>query len=259
MRKIFFIYLSLSCIFIAGCSVHCKSNDCLYQVSTINALMTGCYDSDITLSELRRNGDIGIGTLKGLDGEMFLDNGCVFQIKSDGKAYLISDKNQKTPFAAAAFFEPDMQFELQRNISLQEIENKIEKHLDNTNSFYAIRIQGDFGYVKTRSVPRQEKPYKPLIEVVKSQPVFEFENVRGTIVGFWLPDYVSGLNVTGFHFHFLNSEQTAGGHLLDCRAKKIVVSIDRKDGLKLVLPINKQFSNSNFNNVTQEDITRVEK
>ncbi|MFC2032792.1 acetolactate decarboxylase, partial [Chloroflexota bacterium] len=33
---------------------------------------------------------------------------------------------------------------------------------NSSNIFYAIKIEGMFSYVKTRSVPAQEKPYPPL-------------------------------------------------------------------------------------------------
>ena len=81
--------------------------------------------------------------------------------------------------------------------------------------FYAVMIQGEFSYVKTRSVPAQEKPYPPLAEVTKNQPTFEFTDVTGTMVGFRCPPYVTGINVPGYHLHFLTDDRTAGGHLLE--------------------------------------------
>ncbi len=52
------------------------------------------------------------------------------------------------------------------------------------NLFYGIRMDGTFREVRTRTVPRQEKPYTPLVEVTKSQPIFSFENTEGTLAGF---------------------------------------------------------------------------
>jgi acetolactate decarboxylase len=55
-------------------------------------------------------------------------------------------------------------------------------------------------------VPKQYKPYKSLIEVVKNeQKIFEkHEEMKGTLIGFYCPSFVKGVNVAGFHFHFLN-------------------------------------------------------
>ena len=66
----------------------------------------------------------------------------------------------------------------------------------------AVKIEGLFSYVKMRSVPRQIKPYSRLSEVVKNQSVFEYRNIRGTIVGFRMPDYFKGVNAPGIIFIF---------------------------------------------------------
>ena len=42
----------------------------LFQASTVSALLDGAYDGDLTFAELAAEGDTGIGTLNGLDGEM---------------------------------------------------------------------------------------------------------------------------------------------------------------------------------------------
>ncbi|OQB96225.1 MAG: Alpha-acetolactate decarboxylase precursor [Verrucomicrobia bacterium ADurb.Bin122] len=65
-----------------------------------------------------------------------------------------------------------------------------------------------------RSVPAQQKPYPALAEVAKTQPVFELSNVTGTLVGFRAPPFVKGLNVPGYHLHFLADDRQSGGHVL---------------------------------------------
>ncbi len=82
----------------------------------------------------------------------------------------------------------------------------------------AIRIDGHFKSVKVRSVPRQEKPYQGLEDAVKHQTEFQLKNVSGTLVGFRFPHYMDGVNVPGYHFHFITADKKAGGHALDCCA-----------------------------------------
>lgn len=106
----------------------------------------------------------------------------------------------------------------------------------NTNIFCGIKIHGTFSQMKTRSVPAQEKPYPPLTEVVKSQPVFTMENVSGTIVSFRCPAYVKSLNVPGYHLHFLSDDLTRGGHILDLTIGKAAGSIDTCNKLFLIVP-----------------------
>ena len=107
--------------------------------------------------------------------------------------------------------------------------------------FYAIRMDGTFDYVKTRSVPKQTPPYPKLAEVIKDQSEFEFYNTTGTIVGFWSPEFVSGLNVPGYHIHFLTADHTAGGHVLDFRITNENMKLDITPNFFMVLPTEGNF------------------
>ena len=69
-------------------------------------------------------------------------------------------------------------------------------------------MDGTFREVRTRTVPRQEKPYTPLVEVTKSQPIFSFKHTEGTLAGFWTPDYAQGIGVAGFHLHYIDDERS---------------------------------------------------
>jgi acetolactate decarboxylase len=97
-------------------------------------------------------------------------------------------------------------------------------------------VDGRFDYARTRSVPRQHKPYPPLAEVVKHQPTFELRDVSGSLVGFRYPDYAQGLNVSGYHFHFITKDRSAGGHVLGCRLAAGELYIDHEGDLRLELP-----------------------
>ena len=45
----------------------------LFQASTVSALLDGAYDGDLTFADLASQGDTGLGTLNGLDGELIAD------------------------------------------------------------------------------------------------------------------------------------------------------------------------------------------
>lgn len=130
---------------------------------------------------------------------------------------------------------------------------------ESKNLFYAIRIEGEFEYVKTRSVPKQSKPYKKLTEVVNTQPTFEMKAVKGTIIGFCCPYYVKGINVPGCHLHFLTADRTHGGHVLDFIIKNASLNIDVTPGFYLSLPTSSEFSKADFQGTSQKDVEKVEK
>ena len=63
--------ISIFCIIImSGCVNVPSQRDIIYQTSTINALLAGIYEGDVSFDELKKHGDIGIGTFNTLDGEM---------------------------------------------------------------------------------------------------------------------------------------------------------------------------------------------
>jgi len=212
----------------------------LFQYATLDALLAGVYDGELTLAELKQHGDFGLGTFNHLDGEMIELDGQVYQIKADGVAYRAGDE-MRTPFAVVTDFEPDQRLSLKSGLDCEQLKTYLDSLLPSRNIPYALKIEGDFSYLKTRSVPAQTKPYPPLLEVLADQPEFEFEPGRGVIVGFRLPDYMDGANAVGYHFHFINEARTAGGHLLACRVQAVTVEIDYIHEWQTVLPENEAF------------------
>ncbi|WP_435546997.1 acetolactate decarboxylase [Desulfobacterium sp. N47] len=127
------------------------------------------------------------------------------------------------------------------------------------NIFHAIKIKGIFKTVKTRSVPKQSKPYRPLKEIVNTQPTFRFNNIRGTIAGFRCPSYVKNINVAGYHLHFLTEDGKTGGHVLEFTVGKAVLEIDETSGFSLLLPENKAFYDADLSLDKQTDPEEVER
>jgi len=234
------------------------NNDTLYQVSTINALLEGVYDGDTSLRTLKGHGDFGIGTFNALDGEMIMLDGEIYQVKDDGIAYLSND-SMTTPFAAVTFFEADETLLINETMSKEELEEHLENMMPNRNIMYAVKITGTFDHMKTRSVPRQEQPYPKLVEVTKNQPTFEFTSVDGTIVGFWLPAYMNGVNVPEYHLHFITDSMDAGGHILEYNISEGTVEIDRTYGFYLSLPQDEGFMGVDLEKDNSSELEMVEK
>ena len=231
----------------------------LVQISTIDALLNGVYDGVVTFGTLKEYGDFGIGTFEGLDGEMVGFDSKFYQIKADGVAYPVSD-SMETPFACVTFFDTDLEEQLPQGTDYEQLEKFLDGILPTKNIFYAIRIEGAFSYMKTRSVPGQKKPYPPLAEVTKNQPVFEFNNVEGTIVGFRCPSYAAGVNVTGYHLHFLTKGKDAGGHVLEFQIEEAVVAVDYTSEFLMILPGNdSDFYKIDLTQEKQEELEQVEK
>jgi len=233
------------------------SNDLLFQTSPISALQQGVFDGNMTFGNLRNFGDLGLGTVQALDGEMIELHGHFYQVKSDGVAYSLNNSTM-TPFAEVTFFDPDETVTLNGTYNMTQLEKYLDSKLDTANIFYALRIDHAFDYVKTRSVPIQTKPYPTLSKAVEGQVIFEFHNVSGTVVGFRCPDYVNGVNVPGYHMHFLTSNNTSGGHLLDFILKNASIKIESIHEFELNLSNNEEFYEANLSDNQQESLSEVE-
>ena len=259
MRKIYYSLAVLVLMFtvvLSGCWL--REGDVLFQVSTIDTLLEGVYDGAVTFSELSSHGDFGIGTFDHLDGEMIAFDGKFYQIKYDGQV-IPAKSAMTTPFAAVTFFEVDKRVSLDKELNLNELEGYIDMLLPTENIFYAIRIDGTFKYIKARSVPRQEKPYPPLIEVIKEQSIFEFHDVEGTLVGFRSPSYVKGIGVPGYHLHFITKDRSAGGHLLACQTQDVRVDIDYTSKFFMMLSEEEEFLRADLAKDKQAELEKIEK
>lgn len=234
------------------------ARDTLYQVSTINALLQSVYDGIVPISEVRDHGDFAIGTIDGLDGEVIGVDGEYYVIRTDGVAYPLDD-TITTPFISATFFDLDFSIPVNGTTDINRFEKELEAGLPSANMVYAIRIDATFDYIKTRSVPKQTRPYPKLADAVSEQSVFEFFNTTGTIVGFWSPEFVNGLNVPGYHIHFITDDRTSGGHVLDFRMTDGGIKVDITPNLFIVLPTGGDFYHVNLTEDLSLALESVEK
>jgi acetolactate decarboxylase len=216
----------------------------LYQTSLMSALIAGIYEGQVTYGEIRKHGDFGLGTFNALDGEMVGFDGTFYQLRSDGSARPVTD-DQKTPFAVVTFFQTEQELDVIQPVIKSDLLAMIEKKTD-ANLFNAVRVDGIFDEVRTRTVQRQTRPFPPLIEAAKHQKENVFTDVEGTLAGFRSPTYAQGIGVAGFHLHFLRKDKQAGGHALDYRLRAGKVQTCIVHDLHVELPTTAEFLKTNL-------------
>lgn len=251
------LLLAACALLLQGVVHAADGRDVLMQVSTIDALMNGLYDGELAIGELKRHGDFGIGTFDALDGEMVVLDGQCYQVRGDGSVHVVGDA-RTTPFATVTFFDED-QTAAFSNVDLAQLQQALDARLPTENLFYAIRMEGIFKKVRTRSVPAQTRPYRPLVEVTRTQPEFEFENVRGVMVGFRAPPFVKGVNVPGYHLHFLTEDRKAGGHVLEATIGEVAVTVDHTPDFYMQLPRSRAFQEVDLTKDREAELYEVEK
>lgn len=235
-----------------------QNQDQVYQVSTLNALQLGVYDGETTFAEMQDKGNLGIGTFEALDGEMIMLDGVFYQVRADGNVYQVK-ADMTCPFADLTYYYADDVMNVQSIDSLASLQKTIDTMRKDPNHFYAIRVDGTFDYIKARSVPAQDEPYPPLSEAVLQQKVFEYQNVEGTILGFWCPRFVDGINMPGYHFHFLSKDRQQGGHLLDAKVRQAIIGVDYTEDFAMHLPRGDAFSQSDLGQDQSQALEKAER
>lgn len=231
----------------------------LFQASTIGALLEGAFEGDLTFAELAEHGDLGLGTLNHLDGEMVALDGEFLRADVDGRLSPVAP-GERTPFAVVTSFEAELDEVLGGDVlTHDDLLARIDELVPAEASSCAIRLDGRFDLVRARSVPRQEPPYRPLTDVVAEQHVFELEKVEGTMVGFRFPTYAEGIEVGGYHLHFASADRSRGGHVLDSRSRGLRVRLDPSDDLHVELPPRVELGDPDLAAATHAAVAAVER
>jgi acetolactate decarboxylase len=205
-----------------------------FQAGTLDGLMGGRFDGDATIGEILRHGDLGIGTVQHLGGELVVLDGEAFVVDADGVVRAVPPAT-RTPFAVVCRFSPSEHRRLDGPMSLQAVQRVLDTLAPHT-AVVAVRVDGTFTGLRLRSVREQRPPYPPLAEVTAHQTEWALDHATGTVLGFRFPDTVAGLEAPGYHLHFLADDRTHGGHVLDGTLATGWAAVDGGDELHVELP-----------------------
>lgn len=234
--------------------------ECIAQVALLQSLAQGYFGGTVTAGQLRTLGDTGIGTFEGLNGEMIVLDGTVYQALGSGEVVVAPD-TEIIPFSNVTFFDKDI------SVKLSDIADKasLEKVLDRAvkengvNSFYMVKIHTEFPSILFRSEYGSKEPYPTLVEALKDkQTEFTEKNIKGTLVGLYCPSYMGELNSVGWHFHFISDDKKKGGHILELSIKNGTAYLDQTDKFAMILHKDKKFHDLNLAKDMKEDIRSAE-
>jgi acetolactate decarboxylase len=268
----FFLGIGLAVVLVfAGASVYTSfaklpdsgrvtaDHEVLYQVSTIDALMQGVFDGVQPVGDIRKHGDFGIGTFDALDGEMIVLDGVVYQARADGHIYTPAD-SQTSPFATVTYFDRDRATTTDTPMNLSVFSSTMADKLPTGNMVYAVRMHGTFPTMKVRAIPAQHKPYPTLANASANQSVYPYTGTTGTVVGFYTPVFFKGINVAGYHLHFISDDRKTGGHILDLTVpENTMVEYDITPGFAMSLPTSGDFTGVDLSKDLSGDLAKIEK
>ena len=102
----------------------------LFQYNTLGALMAGLYGGSFTIGELLEHGDLGVGTLDSIDGELIVLDGKAYQAKGSGDHPEIVEvsPDAKVPYAAVVPHQAEVIFRQRFEMTDEELEARIESY-----------------------------------------------------------------------------------------------------------------------------------
>ncbi|RKR76324.1 acetolactate decarboxylase [Frondihabitans australicus] len=207
----------------------------VWQTSTMEALLAGVFDGDVSVHDLLRHGDFGLGTFNGLDGEMVVLDRICYQLRADGTAST-AGPDERSPFAVVTTFSPDAVLDIDEPTDRLSLLSKIDEVLPSKNIIVAVRADGAFSTMRTRTVAKQRRPYPPFVDATSDESEHALADVSGTLAGFRTPDFEEGISVAGYHLHFLDGVRQSGGHVLDFTFEKGRVELSFSTDVHLSLP-----------------------
>ena len=233
----------------------------MYQVSTLQALALGYSREVIKVEELMQHGDIGLGTFEDVNGEMIVIDGHCYKADDSGKV-CEADGNTGVPFSSVTFFKECRRCELGTIESIDKLKQFLDIRIEEDfglNSMHIVRIDGNFKYVKARSGAGYRGHHVTLKESLsRTQKNFTFDNVSGTLVCVYYPDFMDGINAAGWHLHFISEDRKSGGHVFDIFMNNGIAYFDKITEIEIKLPSEPVFDTYALKNASKDEIKSVE-
>ena len=233
----------------------------MYQVSTLQALALGYSRAVINVGKLLQEGDTGLGTFEDINGEMIVMDGHCYRADKSGCVTVVASETG-VPFAAVAKLYGEQQFQLKDMPDISSIRTELTRKIEERfglNSMHIVRIDGKFIKVDARSEAPYRSHHVSLKEVLsKTQEAFVFENIRGSLVGVYFPDYMDGINMPGWHLHFLSEDRSKGGHVFDVSMKEGAAKVDKLTNIFINLPKEAAFDTYSLKQDLEKEIKSVE-
>jgi len=198
---------------LAACASQQIPEGTITQAGCFESFAAGNFTGATSISRLSDGAEIGLGTFDAVDGELIILDGEAYRGAFDGTVTKV-DGSLKTPFAVSSKAKADFVVKLENGMSSKAVSAAIDKAVGQPGAFLAIKAKVRFATLTLRAPPPAQSPKDTLVSVIARQKVFKLKDVSGVLIGFRTPAAYKGLNVPGYHFHFISDDRKAGGHVL---------------------------------------------
>ena len=124
---------------------------------------------------------------------------------------------------------------------------------------HVVRIDGHFSKLYARSEAGYESRFLSLKNILsKTQKDFHFEDIDGTLVCIYYPDFMDGINAAGWHLHFISADRQKGGHVFELELKTAKARLDKISRIEIQLPTDIEFDIYSLKEASNDEIKQVE-
>ena len=237
------------------------SDNKMFQISTLQALALGYSRAVVNVGDMMRHGDIGLGTFEDVNGEMIVLDGHCYRADEKGN---VSEADDKTgvPFSSVTIFKEDRICEIDSIDSIEKLKVFLDLRIEENfglNSMHIVRIDGSFKRVCARSESGYRAHHVTLKEALSvTQRNFYFDDISGTLVCVYYPDYMDGINASGWHLHFVSEDRKKGGHVFDLSMEKGTAYFEKITNIEIILPHEPAFDTYALKGASRDEIKSVE-
>ena len=236
----------------AGLAAHTENT--VHQYSPTIALLNSIYEGDFTPQQMIQQGNIGIGTVNHLEGELIAVDGIVYTIDAEG-GIKVAPNDLESPNMTMINFQAKQTIAVKNITSLAGLNTALDKYRPSKNSFYAYKVKGEFSYLKMASAHKVENEDVSLFEYLDTRVMYTRENIKGTLVGLFTPSYLGNIVIPGMHFHFLSEDIKLGGHLEDIKFDNLMIEVQEINQVNLQLPNVEKFRTKELKDVAPPKAT----
>jgi acetolactate decarboxylase len=212
----------------------------LYNANTRSAYQAGYYLGSFSIGTILRHGDTGLGACDGNDGELVIDRGKAWRSDVHGVNHELND-DDTSPFATVVAWQSADRFTVDQPMNRAEFDAAIGARLPLDNRIWALRVSGQFDRVTAGASARQHAPTRPLEEVMAEYSRHTWTDTAGSLIGFYGPPFLKGVDYVGFHYHWLSDDHQHGGHVFDYAPRSVVVEAQEVSSYTTELPASEDF------------------
>jgi acetolactate decarboxylase len=96
------------------------------------------------------------------------------------------------------------------------------------------------------SVPKQERPYKAISEIIDDSTLINTDNIDVDLAGFYAPEFMFPIKSNGIHLHFVDTNRMIGGHVLELNLISATIYWQQLDSISIIFPQIDSYKNADL-------------